>query len=78
MFQLLQTYFQRSFILVCDDLCVCVCVCMLVFTGEGFSEDLNSGRLVPQAHEHICLSRPAEASCEVERVCVFFFFLSCM
>lgn len=46
-----------------------VCVCVNVFMGGGFSADPYSGRLMPRAHEHICLSRPTEASCVLECVC---------
>ncbi len=42
--------------------CVCVCEWMF-FMGEGLSAELYSGHLMPRAHEHICLSGPAEASC---------------
>lgn len=57
--------------------CLCVCMSVCVFSrGEGFSEDPYSGRLMPQAHEHICLSMPTEASCVFQCVCARVF--SCM
>lgn len=37
---------------------VCLSVSVHVFKGEGFSEDPYPGRLMLQADEHICLSRP--------------------
>lgn len=46
---------------------MCGSVCEHVFIREGSSEDLYSGRLMPPAHEHICLSRP----CCFTHVCMW-------
>lgn len=57
----------------CVLICLHKCVCADVFTQEGFSEDPYSGRCMPRAHEHICLSRTTGTSSVLEcvRVCIF-------